>query len=51
MRRWEQTGKHGKAAKELDFFFNIVLGETPIEAFKQENHVVPVLGRVALPGD
>lgn len=33
------------------FFFNIVLGETPIEAFKQENHVVPVLGRVALPGD
>ena len=45
MRRWKQTGKHGKAAKELFFFFfNIVHEETPTEVFTQENDLVPILG-------
>lgn len=46
MRPWQQTGKHGRAAKYLDFFFffNIVHEETPTEVFKQENDLVPILG-------
>ena len=37
--------------RSWSLFFNIVLGERPIEAFKQENDVVPVLGCVALADD